>query len=166
MRSVGIIVASDSGSKGERLDESGKKIAEMVKIVGYDVKEIVILPDDLESLSNEMIEMADVRGYNLILTTGGTGFSKRDNTPEATLAVVERLTPGISEAMRWISFQKTPKAILSRGISGIRGDTIIINLPGSPKAVEECLSVIISPLEHGLQILYDETKLCGESTLK
>lgn len=166
MRTVGIIVASDSGSKGERLDESGKVIAEMVTAVGYQVSELMILPDDPEVLALNMKAMADTKGYNLILTTGGTGFSKRDNTPEATLQVVERLTPGISEAMRWISFQKTPKAILSRGISGIRGDSIIINLPGSPKAVRECLEVILSPLEHGLEILYAETKLCGESDKK
>lgn len=166
MRTVGIIVASDSGSKGDRLDESGKKISQMVSAIGYEVKELVILPDDLDSLSEKMIEMADSSRYQLILTTGGTGFSKRDNTPEATLRVVERLTPGISEAMRWISFQKTPKAILSRGISGIRKESIIINLPGSPKAVEECLSVILSPIEHGIEILLGETKLCGESTPK
>lgn len=160
---VGIIVASDSGARGDRLDESGKRIADMVTEAGYEVRERIILPDDPDCLSAAMVEMADRKGYRLVLTTGGTGFSRRDNTPEATLRVVERLTPGISEAMRWTSFQKTPRAILSRGISGIRGNTLIINLPGSPKAVAECLEVILPPLGHGLEILSGEAQLCGES---
>lgn len=160
---VGIIVASDSGAKGERLDESGRKIAEMVKEAGYIVMERIILPDDPETLTQALIRMADEKGYRLILTTGGTGFSRRDNTPEATLRAVERQTPGISEAMRWTSFQKNPRAILSRGISGIRGNSLIINLPGSPKAVSECLEVILPPLSHGLEILSGEARLCGEA---
>lgn len=161
-RTVGIIVASDSGAKGERQDASGLKIADMVEAAGYRVIDRVILPDDIDALANAMRDMADRKRCSLILTTGGTGFSRRDNTPEATLQVVERLTPGICEAMRWASFQKTPKAILSRAVSGIRGTSIIVNLPGSPKAVEECLSVVLAPLAHGVEILSGEAILCGE----
>lgn len=162
MKRVGIIVASDQGSKGLRVDESGKKIEQMVLAEGYEVHDIIVVPDDIDILVKTMIQMTDECNCHLVLTTGGTGFSKRDNTPEATLKVIERHVPGIGEAMRWVSFQKTPKAILSRGIAGIRNNSIIINLPGSPKAVEECLSVILPPLSHGLEILHGETNECAQ----
>ncbi len=120
-----------------------------------------MLPDEAVALCNEMIYMVDTLKVDLILTTGGTGFSKRDVTPEATLKVIDKQAPGISEAIRYNSLQITPKAMLSRGVSGIRGSTLIINLPGSPKAVKESLSFIIDPLYHGLQILVGDTSECG-----
>lgn len=161
MRRVGIIVASDQGSKGLRRDESGELIKNMLEKNDFEVVKLQIIPDDIPLLRDAMIEMADVMGCHLILTTGGTGFSKRDNTPEATKQVIERECPGIAEAMRWVSYQKTPKAMLSRGISGIRGDSIIVNMPGSPKAVAECLEVILEPLRHGIDILVGDAVECA-----
>ncbi len=161
MRTVGIITSSDQGSKGLRVDESGELIKKMVEEKGYQVVKQVIVSDDLPLLRDAMIDMADALKCHLILTTGGTGFSKRDNTPEATAQVIERSCPGIVEAMRWISFQKTPKAMLSRAVSGIRGDSIIVNLPGSPKAVKECLEVILEPLSHGVDILLGDANECA-----
>jgi molybdenum cofactor synthesis domain-containing protein len=120
-----------------------------------------MLPDEEEALYDEMIYMADELKVNLILTTGGTGFSKRDVTPEATLRVIKRQASGIAEAIRYNSLQITPKGMLSRGISGIRDNTLIINLPGSPKAVKESLDYILEPLYHGIQILLGDTAECG-----
>lgn len=162
MRTLGIIVASDKGSKGLRTDESGEMIRKITEAQGYTVIKQEIIPDDIDTLKNAMLDMSDVLGCSLILTTGGTGFSKRDNTPEATRLVIERECPGIVEAMRWISFLKTPRAMLSRAIAGIRGDSIIINLPGSPKAVRECLEVILDPLAHGIDILLGDAKDCAQ----
>jgi molybdenum cofactor synthesis domain-containing protein len=161
MRKVGIIVASDQGAKGLRVDESGEVIKEMVEALGYEVIRKVVVSDDIENLKAEMLNQSDHLRCHLILTTGGTGFSKRDNTPEATRLVIERECPGIAEAMRWISFQKTPKAMLSRAIAGIRGDSIIVNMPGSPKAVRECMEVIMNPLAHGIDILIGDAKECA-----
>jgi molybdopterin adenylyltransferase len=161
MYTVGIITASDKGSQGEREDVSGKVIQTIVEKHGYTVKKYCIVADDLELLSQEMIHMADELRIHLILTTGGTGFSQRDNTPEATQKVIQRFVPGISEAMRMNSMKITPRAMLSRGISGIRGRTLIINLPGSPKAVKESLEYIIDELEHGLGILVGDASECG-----
>ncbi|MCK8061126.1 MULTISPECIES: molybdenum cofactor biosynthesis protein B [unclassified Fusibacter] len=161
MRTVGIIVASDQGSKGLRVDESGELIRKMLEAQGYQVLKQIIVSDDLPELKAAMMEMADDLKCHLILTTGGTGFSKRDNTPEATLQIIERACPGVVEAMRWISFQKTPKAMLSRAVAGIRGDSIIINLPGSPKAVKECLEVILEPIAHGIDILIGDARECA-----
>ena len=161
MRTVGILVASDQGSKGLRVDESGALIKQMVEEKGYQVVYEVMVSDDIEVLREAMLHMADALKCHLILTTGGTGFSKRDNTPEATVQVIERPCPGIVEAMRWISFQKTPKAMLSRAAAGIRGDSIIVNLPGSPKAVRECLEVILEALAHGIDILVGDARECA-----
>ena len=161
MYTVGIIVASDKGSKGQRLDESGRVIEEMVTELGYEVAKKIILPDEKDVLKSEMIYMSDELGVNLLLTTGGTGFSKRDCTPEATLEVVERLAPGIAEAMRYLSLQITPRAMLSRAVSGIRGDTVIVNLPGSPKAVRETLDFILPSLRHGIEILLGDAGECA-----
>ncbi|WP_050607830.1 MogA/MoaB family molybdenum cofactor biosynthesis protein [Clostridium niameyense] len=161
MFKVGIITASDKGFKNERVDESGKVIKEIICNKGYTVDEYIILPDDKEQLKNELIKMCDVLKVNLILTTGGTGFSKRDVTPEATLEVIERETPGISEAMRFNSLNYTPRAMLSRGVSGIRNNTLIINLPGSPKAVRECLDYILDSIHHGLEILLGLDSECS-----
>ena len=153
MFKVGIITASDKGSKGEREDISGKIITEIVESKGYKVEKSVILPDDEKSLLEEMIHMADELKLDLILTTGGTGFSKRDVTPEATIKACDRMANGIAEAIRYYSLSITPRAMLSRAVSGIRGETLIVNLPGSPKAVKESLEYIIDSLHHGLEIL-------------
>jgi molybdenum cofactor synthesis domain-containing protein len=161
MYTVGIITASDKGSQGEREDLSGRLIQTIVEAYGYNVKKYIVIPDEEALLSQEMIHMADDLKIHLILTTGGTGFSQRDVTPEATLQVVKRQVPGISEVMRMNSMQITPRAMLSRGISGIRGETLIINLPGSPKAVKESLQFIINELQHGLEILVGDTSECG-----
>ncbi len=161
MFKVGIITASDKGSKGEREDISGKTIKEIMSSRDYRVVEWKILPDEREKISKELINMCDHLCLDLVLTTGGTGFSPRDWTPEATLDVIDRQAPGISEAMRYYSLQITPKAMLSRGVSGIRGETLIINLPGSPKAVKENLGFILPALKHGLEILKGLTGECA-----
>jgi molybdenum cofactor synthesis domain-containing protein len=161
MFTLGIIIASDKGSKGERIDESGMVIQQMMESHGYMTKKYVVLPDEVEALSQAMIVMSDELKIDLILTSGGTGFSKRDITPEATLQVVHRLTPGISEAIRYNSLQITPRAMLSRAISGIRDNTLIINLPGSPKAVRESLEYILPSLAHGLEILKGSASECA-----
>jgi molybdopterin adenylyltransferase len=158
----GIITSSDKGSKGQREDLSGKLIQEIMKKRNYKLIKYIILPDEKEELKDEMIHMSDELKVNLILTTGGTGFSPRDITPEATLEILDRLTPGISEAIRNYSLKITPKAMLSRAISGMRKETLIINLPGSPKAVKESLEYILDPLEHGLEIMLQRAKECAE----
>ena len=162
MYKVGIITASDKGSKGEREDVSGAVIRELVTAAGYEVVSLKVVPDEREDLSLEMIRLADIVGVHLILTTGGTGFSKRDVTPEATKSVIEREAPGIAEAIRYNSLQITPKGMLSRGLAGIRGETLIINLPGRPKAVRESLEYILAPVFHGLQILIGDDSECGQ----
>lgn len=161
MFTVGIITASDKGSKGEREDKSGVVIKEKVEALGYVVKRYVIVPDEQDELKKEMLHMADNLGINLILTTGGTGFSKRDVTPEATKKVINREANGIAEAIRCYSLQITPRAMLSRAVSGIRGETLIINLPGSPKAVTEALDFIMDTVHHGLEILLGRTSECA-----
>lgn len=158
---VGIITASDKGYQGEREDLSGKVIEEIVLSKGYKVARYTVLPDEENELYEEMKYMSDELKIDLILTTGGTGFSKRDVTPEATIKVIERLTPGISEAIRYYSLQITPRAMLSRATSGIRGETLIVNLPGSPKAVKESLEYIIDSLHHGLEILQGKASECA-----
>ncbi|KXG75257.1 MogA/MoaB family molybdenum cofactor biosynthesis protein [Thermotalea metallivorans] len=161
MFTLGIIVASDKGSKGLRVDESGPVIREMLEQHHYITRKYVVLPDEKEALAREMIHMCDDLSIDLILTSGGTGFSHRDVTPEATLSVVERLTPGISEAIRYNSLQITPRAMLSRAVSGIRKNTLIINLPGSPKAVRESLQYILPSIAHGLEILKGTASECA-----
>lgn len=158
---VGIITSSDKGSVGEREDKSGELIKDIVTHNGYEVIRYIVLPDEKEELEKEMIYMSDELCVDLILTTGGTGFSKRDVTPEATLNVVNRLAPGISEAMRYYSLTITKRAMLSRGVSGIRNNTLIVNMPGSPKAVKESLEYIIDSLHHGLEILTGKASDCA-----
>lgn len=160
-RRVAIIVSSDSGYKGERADLSGPEIRRIAEENGYEVVSTIILPDEQEMLEAEMRRIADHSLAELILTTGGTGFSARDCMPEATLAVVEKTVPGIPEAMRAYSMQFTKRAMLSRSAAGIRRQTLIVNLPGSPKAVRECLEYIISELGHGLDILTGEAANCA-----
>lgn len=161
MFTVGILTASDKGYKGQREDKSGELIKDILIENGYIIEKKIILPDERDLLSREMIYMSDELKLDLILTTGGTGFSPRDYTPEATLDVIERQVPGIPEAMRYYSLQVTPKAMLSRSVAGIRGETLIINLPGSPKAVKENLEYILPALKHGLEILKGITGECG-----
>lgn len=156
-----IITSSDTGYAGEREDLSGPAIREMIEPAGYEVVYQKVWPDDRQILEHEMKKICDSGLADLILTTGGTGFSPRDVMPEATLAVTERVVPGIPEAMRAYSLQFTGRAMLSRAAAGIRKQTLIVNLPGSPKAVRECLEYILPQLEHGLQILLGLTGDCA-----
>ena len=160
--SVGIITVSDKGSKGERADASGPAIEEIMKQIGGHIEKYVIVPDEKRDIKEAIIDMSDMLGLNLILTTGGTGFSKRDVTPEATLEVIERYVPGIPEAMRAKSLQVTPKAMLSRAQAGIRKQSLIINLPGSPKAASECLTFILGALPHALSKLKGDLSDCEQ----
>lgn len=160
---VGIITASDKGSKGEREDLSAPVIRELVQSIQGQVIAYDMVADEQRLLEDKMKEYADEKKLDLVFTTGGTGFASRDVTPEATRAVVERLVPGIAEAMRWESLKITPKAMLSRAVAGIRGGTLIINLPGSPKAVQECLETILPALSHGIEILKGEAGECARS---
>lgn len=158
---VAILTSSDSGYRGEREDLSGKVIREIVEAEGYQVVQTALFPDERQMLSDAMRKIADENSADLILTTGGTGFSPRDCMPEATKAIVEREVPGIPEAMRAYSAQYTKRAMLSRAAAGIRKSTLIINLPGSPKAVRECLEFIIPELGHGVEILTDRAHNCA-----
>jgi molybdopterin adenylyltransferase len=155
-----ILIASDKGSSGLREDLSGKAIEAMMTVSGAQLIEYMIVPDERDIISATLITMCD-NGANLILTSGGTGFSPRDITPEATLDIIERQAPGIPEAMRAKSLEVTSRAMLSRAIAGIRGNSLIINLPGSPKAVKECLEVVLPVLEHAVDILTDSTGECA-----
>ncbi|CBL21764.1 MULTISPECIES: MogA/MoaB family molybdenum cofactor biosynthesis protein [Blautia] len=161
MKRAAIITASDSGYRGEREDLSGPAIKEILEREGYKVISMDILPDDQVMLAGKMQEIADSEKAELILTTGGTGFSERDVIPEATEEVIERKVPGIPEAIRAYSMTITKRAMLSRATAGIRGKTLIINLPGSPKAVRESLEYIIDALAHGLEILSGEARDCA-----
>ena len=147
-----VITLSDKGSRGEREDKSGPLIVEMLTATGYKVEETLLLPDDAAQLKTQLLRLADARQVNLILTTGGTGFAPRDITPEVTLSVAERNAPGIAEAMRYHSLTITPRGMLSRAASVLRGKTLIVNLPGSPKAVKENLEYILPSLAHGIRL--------------
>ena len=158
-----VITLSDKGSQGMRKDESGPAAAQMLKDAGYEIIETLLLPDEPELLKKELCRLADRRQADLIITSGGTGFSLRDRTPEATLAVGDRNAPGIAEYIRMRSMEMTDRAMLGRGVSVIRKRTLIINLPGSPKAVRESLGFILGSLEHGLQILRGSTAECADT---
>jgi molybdopterin adenylyltransferase len=153
-----VITASDACSHGEREDKSGELLVELLTEIGARVVAKEILSDDLEPLSDKLREYADRPDVNLLITTGGTGFGPRDNAPEATLRVIERAAPGLVEAMRVQTFKNTPMAMISRGVSGIRSGTLIINLPGSPKAVRESFEVIKPVLSHVVDLLSGETR--------
>ena len=162
-----VITVSDKGSRGEREDTSGPALVAMLQEKGYEVVYTSIVPDEQEQIKAELLHCADELKLALVLTTGGTGFSPRDVTPEATLAVVERLTPGLPEAMRAESMRITPHGCLSREAAGIRGRTLIINLPGSKKASTENFGAIIGPVHHGLDMLYSEGSAdCGVEVKK
>ena len=158
-----VVTLSDKGYAGEREDKSGPLICEMIAEAGYDVRKTVLLPDEKEEIKKCLCLLCDVERMDIIFTTGGTGFSPRDCTPEATLAVATKNAPGIAEAMRLASLKITPRAMLSRGASVIRDRTLIINLPGSPKAVREALEFILPQMEHGLGILRGTDGECGGS---
>lgn len=161
MFNAAILIASDKGSRGERQDTSGDVIQKFLSDNGYTLVERLIVPDEPALISQELIRLSDDLGCDLILTSGGTGLSPRDWTPEATLAVIHRQVPGIPEALRAASLAITPRAMLSRAIAGVRGQTLIINLPGSPKAVSENLATLAGSLEHGLEILTGKAWDCA-----
>ncbi|MBP7223109.1 MAG: MogA/MoaB family molybdenum cofactor biosynthesis protein [Sedimentibacter sp.] len=153
MIKTGILTISDKGSKNERIDLTGPAIKESLDKNIYSVEYYKIIPDEMDLICEELICMCDELKLDLILTNGGTGFAKRDVTPEATLKVIQKETPGIPEAMRQMSLSITPKAMLSRAAAGIRNSTLIINLPGSPKGAVENLSFVLPALPHGIEIL-------------
>ncbi len=154
--SAAVITVSDKGSRGERVDTSGPAVRAMLEQAGYEVAYTSIIPDERAQIERELIRCADEKKLALVLTTGGTGFSQRDVTPEATLAVVERECRGIPEAMRWASLQITPRGCLSRSAAGLRGKTLIVNLPGSEKAAKENLAAVLDAIGHGLDMLFAE----------
>ena len=155
-----IIISSDKGFSGEREDLSGKKCEEILTAANYKIVDKKILPDEKDQLVKQMKYYCDL-GVGLIVTTGGTGFSVRDVTPEATIEVCDRMTPGIAEAMRSKSLEITPRAMLSRATAGICKRSLIVNLPGSVKAVDECLNFVLPTLKHGIEILRGESGECG-----
>lgn len=161
-RNAVVITSSDTGYEKKREDKSGPLVKEILEQAGYHVIRVVVLPDERQMLADEMRRIADYGEAELIMTTGGTGFSERDCTPEATLDVITRQVPGIPEAMRMFSMQITKRAMLTRGTAGIRGKTLIINLPGSPKAVKECLEIILPEIAHGLDILTGDAGDCAK----
>ncbi len=148
-----VITISDKGARGERVDTSGPRICAMLKEAGWEVIHTDIIPDEMDQISAKLVFLADELGVDLALTTGGTGFSPRDVTPEATMAIVERPTPGIPEAMRAESMKITNRGCLSRAAAGIRKGTLIVNLPGSEKAAKENLEAVIDPIRHGIDML-------------
>ncbi len=158
---VAVVTLSDKGSKGEREDKSGPLICDMMEKAGYRVVERLLLPDEQKKIEKELTRLSDGRQVNLILTTGGTGFSERDRTPEATMAVATRNAPGIADAIRMHSLAITGRAMLGRGASVIRNQTVIVNLPGSEKAVRESLEYVLPHLKHGIQVLMGDTSDCG-----
>jgi len=161
MFTVGILTISDKGSRGERQDKSGETIREILSSLDMSIINYDIVPDEKELIAQELISWADENNLDVILTTGGTGLTPRDVTPEATLAVVDRVVPGFAEAMRSESLKKTPMAMLSRAVVGTRGKCLIINLPGSPRAVRECLEVVLPALPHAVETLKGQAGECG-----
>ena len=157
-----VVTLSDKGYAGEREDMSGPLICEMITEAGYDVEKRLLLPDEKEEIKKCLCTLCDEDGMDVVFTTGGTGFAPRDCTPEATLEAAERNAPGIAEAMRFASLKVTPRGMLSRGVSVIRGKTLILNLPGSPKAVRENLEAVLPTLDHGLAILTERAGECAK----
>ena len=161
MFTVGILTVSDKGWSGERQDRSGEAIRGILSTMDVHIANYEVLPDEKELIAQKLVEWADKSKVDVIMTTGGTGLSPRDVTPDATLSVVDRVVPGFAEAMRAESFRKTPMAVLSRAVAGTRGGCLIINLPGSPKAVRECLEPILPVLHHAVETLKGQGGDCG-----
>jgi molybdopterin adenylyltransferase len=161
MIKVAIITISDKGSRGEREDGTGPAISNVIENHGYKIEYYKIIPDEMEHIERELIYICDELKVELVLTNGGTGFSERDVTPEATRNVIEKYVPGIGEVMRLRSLEITPKAMLSRAIAGIRKKTLIINLPGSPKGAVENLGFVMPALTHGIEILTGQASECA-----
>jgi len=156
---AGVVTVSDKGSRGEREDLSGKEVVRMLQGLSILVSETVIIPDEQDQIRQTLIDLSDKKNLDLIVTTGGTGVTPRDLTPDATLEVIDKALPGMAEAMRQESLKKTPHAMISRAVVGIRGQTLIINLPGSPRGVRENLAVVLPALKHALEkIKGDETE--------
>jgi molybdopterin adenylyltransferase len=163
MFTVGILTISDKGAGGDRQDKSGETIREILSSTGVRIVSYGIIPDEEELIVEKLVKWADAGELDVVITTGGTGLTPRDVTPEATLVVVDRIVPGFAEAMRAESLKKTPHAMLSRAVVGTRGKCLIINLPGSPKAVRECLQVILPALPHAVETLKGQADECGTS---
>lgn len=161
MYKVAIVTVSDKGARGQRVDEAGEVLTDIIRARGWEVAARSIVPDDVEVIIEALVDLCDLP-VDLVLTTGGTGFAPRDNTPEATLAVVERQVPGLPEAMRMETAKVTPRAYLSRAVAGIRKRTLIVNLPGSPKGAGECLEAIMPMLPHGLEMLTGGAGECAQ----
>ena len=164
MYHAAVLTVSDRSFRGERPDAGGPLVAELLKNGGYEVTVTAIVPDEQAQIEEKLCQIADSGEIQLLVTTGGTGFAPRDVTPEATLAVCDRLTPGIPEAMRYASMQVTNRAVLSRGQAGIRKGTLIINLPGSPKAAKENLEAVLPAIGHGLEMLSGRPADCAKLT--
>ena len=164
MYHAAVLTVSDRSFKGERPDAGGPLVAELLKNAGYEVVRTDVVPDEQAQIEAALRQMADDGDIQLLVTTGGTGFAPRDVTPEATLAVCQRMTPGIPEAMRYASLQVTPRAMLSRAQAGIRGGSLIVNLPGSPKAARENLAAVLPTLAHGLEMLSGRPADCAKLT--
>ena len=164
MYHAAVLTVSDRSFRGERPDAGGPLVAEMLKNAGYEVALTAIVPDEQAQIEEKLCQIADSGEVQLLVTTGGTGFAPRDVTPEATLAVCDRLTPGIPEAMRYASMQVTSRAMLSRAQAGIRKGTLIINLPGSPKAAKENLEAVLPAISHGLEMLSGRPADCAKLT--
>ncbi len=158
---VAILTVSDKGSRGERVDEAGPAIRDIAEEAGWEVIAVEVVPDEIDRISAALRKFSDEEHADLIFTTGGTGMSPRDVTPEATRAVIDREAPGFAEAMRAASLRITPHAVLSRAVSGLRGCTLIVNLPGSPRAVRENLEVVLPAIPHGLEKLRGSSRDCA-----
>lgn len=161
MFTVGVLTISDKGSRGERQDRSGEVIREVLSGADVSIVNCDMVPDEKELIVEKLVKWADDDNLDVVITTGGTGLTPRDVTPEATLAVVDRIVPGFAEAMRAESLKKTPHAMLTRAVAGTRGKCLIINLPGGPKAVRECLEVVLPALPHAVETLKGQSGECG-----